>query len=278
MIRLYALVAVAAVCSCGKSKDHPNSESKVAEGTVAGATPVKPALPPAKAAARGAEHPVYSLVDNRLAAHLHRGGGLLVAGGSAGFAKYTRFANQLSSGAKHAWDLRQSESDLKVAKMTGKSATVFVPLTAAEVARPTVRLRAFTADDANVSIKVNDNKDINGKLTKGWTTIELAVPPDQLKEGENAITLFAKKPGLELAWMQIGGTSAPDDATAPAFFENATKSLLLPKQAGMTWFVAVPDKAKLTGDLSDGACTVNVVATADDGQVIEGKLTGTGSA
>ena len=279
MIRLYALVAAAALCSCGKSKASPNAESKVAEGTVAGApAPVKPALPPAKAAARGAEHPVYSLVDNRLAAHLHRGGGLLVDGGSGGFAKYTRFANQLSSGAKRAWDLRQSEGDIKVAKMTGKNATVFVPLTAAEVAHPTVRIRAFVGDDATVSIKVNDNKDINGKLTKGWTTIELTVPPDQLKEGENAITLFAKKPGLELAWLQVGGASAPDDATATSFFETASKSLLLPKQAGMSWFVAIPDKAKLTGDLSDGACTVNVVATAEDGRVVEGKLTGTGSA
>ena len=279
MIRLYALVAAAALCSCGKSKASPNAESKVAEGTVAGApAPVKPALPPAKAAARGAEHSVYSLVDNRLAAHLHRGGGLLVDGGSGGFAKYTRFANQLSSGAKRAWDLRQSEGDIKVAKMTGKNATVFVPLTAAEVAHPTVRIRAFVGDDATVSIKVNDNKDINGKLTKGWTTIELTVPPDQLKEGENAITLFAKKPGLELAWLQVGGASAPDDATATSFFETASKSLLLPKQAGMSWFVAIPDKAKLTGNLSDGACTVNVVATAEDGRVVEGKLTGTGSA
>src|SRR3569623_3201290 len=125
MIRLYALVAAVALCSCGKSKDRPNAESKVAEGTVAGApAPVKPALPPAKAAARGAEHAVYSLVDTRLAAHLHRGGGLLVDGGSGGFAKSTRFANQLSSGAKRAWDLRQSEGGIKVARMTGKRATV----------------------------------------------------------------------------------------------------------------------------------------------------------
>jgi len=277
MIRLHVLLALATLCACGKSTKVTPVE-KVAEGTVAGgATPAKPALPPAKAAARGAEHPVYSLVDNRLSAHLTRNGGLLVAGGSAGFAKYTRIANQLS-GSKHAWDLRQTEGDVKVAKMTGKSATVFVPLTAAQAGRATVRLRAFVGDDANISIKVNDNKDINGKLTKGWTTIELTVPPDQLKEGENAITVFAKKPGLELAWMQVGGTAAPDDAAATKFFDAGSKSLLLAKQQGMSWFVAIPDKAKLSGDLSDGACTVNVVATADDGQVVEGKLGGSGSA
>ena len=114
MIRLHALLAVATLFACGKSTKVTPSE-KVAEGTVSGgATPTKPAppaLPPAKAAARGAEHPGYSLVDNRLSAHLTRNGGLLVAGGSAGFAKYTRIANQLS-GSKHAWDLRQAEGDV----------------------------------------------------------------------------------------------------------------------------------------------------------------------
>ncbi|MEO8553250.1 MAG: sulfatase-like hydrolase/transferase, partial [Kofleriaceae bacterium] len=280
MIRLSPLLAIAALCACGKSKDHPTAEPKVGEATVAaggGPAAKPPAVPPAKAAARGAEHAVYSFVDNRIAAHLHRGGGLMVDGGSAGFAKYTRIPNQLTSNGKRAWELRQSEGDVKVARMTGKSATVFVPLTAQEASRPTIRLRAFVGDDATISLKVNDNKDINGKLTKGWTTVELSVPADQLKEGENAITVFAKKSGLELAWMQVGGAAAPADET-PRFFDAGSKSLLLPKQAGMSWFVAVPDKAKLTGDLSDGACTVNVVATTDDGRVVEGKLTGTGSA
>src|SRR5262249_33825904 len=158
------------------------------------------------APARGPEHAVYSLIDNRLSAHLRRNGGLLVAAGSAGFAKYTRIANQLSGGKK-PWELRQTEpagsgaDNIKVARMTGKSASVYVPLTAAEAGRTTVRLRAFVKDDATISLRVNDNKDINGKLTVGWTTIELAVPADQLKEGENALTLFAKKPGLELAWL-----------------------------------------------------------------------------
>ncbi len=227
MIRLQTLLAIAAasVSACGKSKDHPGPDPKVAEATIAtasgaGAAPA-PALPPAKAAPRGPEHAVYSLIDNRLAGHLERGGGLLVATGSAGFAKYARIGNQLTSGGRHSWDLRQTEGDVKVAKMTGKSATVFVPLTAAEAGRATLRLRAFASDDETISFRVNDNKDLNSKLAKGWSTLELTVPPDQLREGENAITMFAKKSGLELAWMQIGGQSAPDDATAARFFDTA---------------------------------------------------------
>jgi len=278
MIRLSALLAVAALCGCGKSlKQNPISDPKPTEGTVSAKPAPPPAVAPTKAAARGAEHPVYSLVDNRLSAHLTRSGGLTVSGGSAGFAKYTRIANQLSS-SKHAWDLRQTIGDQKAAKMTGKSASVFVPLTAAQVAHPIVRIHAYVEDDSNISIKVNDNKDINGKLTKGWTTVELTVPGDQLRAGENAITLFTKKSGLGLGWLQVGGTAAPDDASATKLFDPASKSLVLPKDQSLSWFVSIPEKAKLAGDLSDGACMVNVTATADDGQVVEGKLSGTGSA
>lgn len=279
MIRLTALVAALAICGCGKSEKHAPATEKVAEGTVAQAgAPAKapPAMPPQKAAARGAEHPVYSFVDNRLSAHLVRNGGLLVNAGSAGFAKYTRISNQLS-GKKTAWELRKTVSDIKVANMSGKNATVFVPLTAAQVARPTVRIHAYADDDSTISIKVNDNKDINGKLTKGWSTVELTVPPDQLKEGENAIAIFAKKP-LSVQWLQVGGTAAPDDATATKLYDPAARSLELPKDQGLSYFVAIPEKAKLAADLTDGACGVAVTATGDDGHVVEGKLSGTGSA
>src|SRR5262249_23572291 len=136
----------------------------------------------------------------------------------------------------------------------------------------------FVTDDTTISLRVNDGKDINGKATKGWTTVELAVPGGQLHEGENALTLFSKKSGLELAWLQVGAQTAPADHGGVKFFDAGSRSLALPRAGAMSWFVAVPDKARLTADLADGACTVNVVATADDGQVVEGKLVGTGSA
>ena len=290
------IVLAIAVAACGKStKDPATTEPKLAEtgGGVAGvpgapgtpaankAAPVaepRPAKPPAKAAARGPEHAVYSLVDNRLSAHLSRGGGLVVPAGSAGFAKYVRFANVMKSGSKKAWELRQSEGDVKVARLTGKTGTVFVPLTAAQAGRPSVRLRAFVKDNTTVSLRVNDNKDINGKLTQGWSTVELGVPAGQLKEGENALQLFMKSSGVEVAWLQIGAATPVGDDGATTFYDPAQKALILPKDGQMSWYAAVPDKAKLTGDLSDGNCTVNVLATGEDGTTAEGKLTGTGSA
>lgn len=277
--------------ACGKNtKDQTTTEPKAAEtgqgapgahGTppanTSGAA-ARPVKPPARAAARGPEHAVYSLVDNRLSAHLTRGGGLVVPAGSAGFAKYVRFANVMTGRSKKAWELRQTEGDVKVARLTAKTGTVFVPLTAAQAGRGTIRLRAFARDDTTLSLRVNDNKDIHGKLTPGWSTVELGVPAGQLKEGENALQLFMKSSGVEVAWLQVGATTPVGDDGAIQFYDPAQKALILPNEGQMSWYVAVPDKAKLTGDLSDGNCTINVLATAEDGATAEGKLTGTGSA
>jgi arylsulfatase A-like enzyme len=271
------IAALFALAACGKDKDASSAEAAPAPAAGTPATAKAPAKAPVKAPPRGPEHAVYSLVDNRLSGHLMRSGGLLVPAGSAGFAKYVRFGN-LMKGGKKLWELRQTEGETKVARIAGKSGTVFVPLTAAQAGRNTLRFRAFATQDGAVSVRVNENKDINGQLVKGWSTVELQVPAGQLKEGENSIALFTKGSGTELAWLQVGAQAAVGEDGATKFFDAGSKSLLLPQGGGMTWFVSVPEKAKLTGDLADGACTVNVVATSEDGQTVEGKLTGIGSA
>ena len=281
------VILLAAAVGCGKSaKDQPTTEAKVAESAPApGTTPPPPPAAPAvadriapaakeAAPARPAEHAVYSLVDNRLSAHLTRGGGLLVAAGSAGFAKYVRFGNVMHGG-KRAWELRQQEDDIKVARIVGKSGTVFVPLSAAEAGKSTIRVRAFTRSPGAVSVKVNDNKDVNGKLEKGWSTLELKIPQGQLKEGENSIAFFNHASGVEVAWIQIGATTPVGDDGATKFYDAGAKALVLPKDGAMSWYVMVPDKAKLAADVT---CPVTVRATAEDGQTAEGKLDGQGGA
>jgi arylsulfatase A-like enzyme len=268
-MRGYLLVLVVAVCACGKSKDSPSIE-RSAEGAPPPQAPRVAVAPvtvvPPKPAHAG-EHVVYSLVDNRLSAHLRRGGGLFVEGGSAGFAKYTRITNQLTSGGKRAWLLRQSEGDTKVARMAGKEATVFVPLTSEQAKSGALRMKVFTKDDGAVSVKVNDNKDLNAKATAGWSTLEFSVPPDQLREGENALAIFGHN--LELAWLEVGGSG--DDG---AFYDAGTRSLVIPKSGGMTWFVAIPPDTRLEADVGDASCTIAVTATSEDGQVVSGKLAG----
>lgn len=272
--------------ACGKStKESSPTEPKVTESgapstpgdkTVAKAGD-KPATPPAKAPARGPERNLYSLVDNRLSSHLTRGGGLLIPAGSAAFAKYMRFGNMMGGGKK-AWDLRQTEGDVKVARMTGKSASVFVPLTAAQAARPTVRARVFSKEDGVLGFRANENKDVNANLTKGWSTVEVTIPAGQLKEGENSLTMFAKPGEAAIAWIQIGGAAPLGDDGQTSFYDVSKKALAIPKDSAMSWYVMVPEQGKLTGDLSDGSCELKVLATAEDGATAEGKLTGTGSA
>ena len=79
-----------------------------------------------------------------------------------------RFANQLKS--KKAWELRQLDGDIKVAKLVGKSATVFVPLTAAQAGNHSVRIRVKQAEEGTLSLRVNENKDINVKVAAGWVS------------------------------------------------------------------------------------------------------------
>ncbi len=291
-----ATLAFASVLAagCGKStKDQPSSvEPKVAEGGTTPPMPGSPAVaksptgaktgdakvtPPAKAPSRGPERSVYSLVDNRLSAHLTRGGGLFVPAGSAAMAKYIRFGNQMGKDAKDgkAWSLRQTEGEIKVARKNGKTASVFVPLTAAQAASGKVRIRLYSPEVGALTLGVN-GKDHNVELAQGWSTLE--VDTGKLQEGENTLSLFSKPSELAIAWMQIGGERpVPDDAST-AFFDLGKKALTIPQDAAMSYYVVVPDKAKLTGDLSNGSCTVDVVATAEDGSSAAGKLTGIGAA
>ena len=281
-----AVLLLLAACNKGDGKELTSTEAKVTDTAAPTAAPGRPttlateklATPPAPgtapgapgapAAARTDAQVVFSLVDNRLSAHLTRGGGLLVPAGSAGFAKYTRFGN-LMKGAKRAWELRQTEGDTKVARIVGKSATVFVPLTAAQVAKATVRVRIHSDKDNTLSLKVNDNKDINSKVSSGWSTVELTVPPGQLKEGENGLALFMKSSGAEVAWLQVGGDAPTSDDGQVKFYDPAAKALVIPKDGAMSWFVAVPGNAKLVGELSDKTCGLKVLATADDGAKTE---------
>jgi len=275
----YVLAALAALAGgCGKNKS-PESNAEAANPANAGSGSAAKAASkePVKAPSRGPEVSVYSFVDSRLSAHLTRGGGLLVNGGSAAFAKYTRFGNMMGSKSKRAWELKQTEGEVKVARTNNKSATVFIPLTGKQAARGTIRLRAYAPKSGALSVRVNDNKDINGQLAEGWSTVDLKAPDGQLKEGENGIQIFAPT-GSGFAWLQIGGEQPVGDDGATKFYDVGTKSLVIPQDGAMSWYASIPQKAQLTADITDGACTIDVLVTGEDGNTVDGKLNGTGSA
>lgn len=279
-IALVTTFTVSTSVGCGKSKDKSKAGPPAPGGGGAtagtGAAPPKPDKPPVKAASRGPERPVYSLIDNRLSGHVIRGGGLVLVGGSAEFAKYTRFGNSRKIKTP-AWQMRKSEGATKVAIMSGASGRVDVPLTADQLAgNPVVRVRAYSAEARAFSVRVNDNKDVNGQLAAGWSTVELTPPAGQLKEGENQLLFFVRGGGLSVAWIQVGGTATTDEQVG--FYDAGSKALRLPDGGGMAWYVMVPERARLAADLTDGACTVSVKAVSEDGGGADGKLVGTDSA
>jgi arylsulfatase A-like enzyme len=268
------LAAAALLVACGKSGDK-KPPPKVTDGSGTGTGSGTGVKAPVKAASRGPEHPVYSLADNRLSAHLVRGGGLYLPAGSAGFAKYTRFGNQHRN-PKKAWTLRQSGAALLV----GSSGLVVVPLTFADLEQPIVRVRATNErpETRAFSVRVNGNKDVNGSLAPGDNTVELAIPPGQLREGENELMFFVGGgAGLKVTAIQVGG-AAMADAAASTFWNADKKRLVLSHGGGLAWYLLVPDKARVTADIDDGACSAKLTATAQDGAVLTGALTGLGSA
>lgn len=272
MIRHVCVAAgvAAALGACGKKESSGQAGAANGVPGESGGGEQGKAVP--QAPARGPEHPVYSLVDNRLGAHVQRQGGLVVLPGSAGFAKYLRFG-----GKNPPWKLRGEADGIKVGAIKSKSAGIVVPLTAAQ-AGGSIRVRARSAGPQRLGVRVNGKKDkeVTTELADGWSTAELAVPAGALEPGENEIVFFAGKSGLEVAWIQIGG--APAGEAAPVLFDAGKKSLVMADKEGMAWYVTVPEKGLVSGDLDDAACKVQVAAVAGDGAAVQGTLAGRGSA
>jgi arylsulfatase A-like enzyme len=264
-------LSVSLLAGCGKDGE-ATAAAKSADEPLGGDV----ARPAKRAPSRGPERVVYSLVDNRLAAHLERGGGLFVPAGSAGLAKYVRFGNTRKI-KQRTWELRATEGGVRVGKLTGSSGRVDVPLTAELIANPVVRIRAFSNDARALSLRVNEHGDINAQLPGGgWSTVEVPVPAGQLRAGENQLLLFVRGAGLPVEWIQVGG-QAPLEGAA-AFYDDASKSLVIPEGGAMTWYTFVPDAGRITADLADGACEIAVRAVAEDGATADGTLSGLGSA
>lgn len=269
-----ALVLALLLAACGAGAQDRKDPAAEVEPAPAPEDPAGPAAAGSAEApaARGPERPAYSLIDNRLAAHLERGGGLVVAAGSTGFAKYVRFGNQLA-GEKPAWLLRQREGDAPVARMAGVKAPVHVPLTAAQAARGTVRVRAHGARPGALRLRANGHAPVEGQLEPGWSTIDFALPAGQLVPGENTLELAASGPRVAVAWIHVGAAAPLDDAADLTLHDPARQALAISAGGRMSWYVLVPERARLIARVGAG-CAVRARAVAEAGAVVEGTLAG----
>lgn len=274
LVAAFSALAIGAGCS-GKEKS--SAPSGATAGAPAGTTgepdkaaePKGPVIP--EAPSRGPEHAVYSLVDNRLSAHLTRDGGLLIPAGSAGFAKYLRFGRD-----KVPWGIRKERDGTPVATMTGKSGSIEVPITAAQARGATpLRLRVFADAAGHMSIRVNGDKktEVTAEFPEGWSVAEATLPEGALKEGENEIAFFTSRKDVDVAWIQIGGAAAGEKV--PAIHADGALAF---DGVGLAYYVMVPPEGKLTGDLAHLTCKVAVTATPQTGEPVSGELVGNGAA
>ena len=268
-----SLMGVSTACGKGENSAEHKPSSTAGNGAA------KPAAPdPGKQAPvvkkRGPERTVYSLIDNRLSAHVQRRGGIVAVGGSAGFVKYLRFGK-----SDLPWQLQQTRDGKKVAVMGGKTGGLFIPLTDAQAKGTTLRMRVHNGNDRALTVRVNgeQKQEITRQMTAGWSTVTIDLPDGLIRPGENQILIFTGKgEPMALEWLQLGG-SDPGEA-APAFYDAGQNGLVLPDGGGLAYYVMAPDKGVLTGDLGDPACAVQVTARDESGREVKGRLSGRGSA
>jgi len=267
-LALSSLLLAPAACSKESKGDSPAASVPGGDPPAGGAGAQVPVAP-----SRGDEHPVYSLADNRLAAHVQRDGGLVVSGATQGFVKYIRYRKAPN------WTIGEKRDGAVAAVLDGSTGKLVVPLTKAQAdGAVRVRLRVHTASASRVGVRVNGNQkaEKTAQLPGGWTTAEVTID-GAFHAGENEILLFAVKGAdFALAWAQIGGSGAAEPE--PAFWDGGKKAIAMPEHGGMAWYLMVPDHGLVTGDLDDGACKVAVTATPDQGKPVQGTLSGRGSA
>jgi arylsulfatase A-like enzyme len=263
-----AIVACAAPSGDGNgSKTDPNAPPVAGEPGAAAARSGAAVGRAGKAADEpGRQHAVFSLADNRLLAHAQRDGGLVVLGGSAGFAKYNRFGKPRS-----LWKLRRDIDGKKVA-LASQGATLGVPLTAAQAAATSIAFRAYSRSGTRLNVEVNGEVAGRGEIPAGWHTVSVDIEAGKLVAGENRIGFAFRGRPAAFEWVQIGGTH--DDAlVVPVVYDG--HALVLPRGGGLAYYVRVPDGGRLIGEVVGDGCAVDVVATAHDG-VAKGTLRGAG--
>jgi hypothetical protein len=138
---------------------------------------------------------------------MQRGGGLYVAGGSAGFVKYLRFRK-----SDLGWDIRAERDGKRVATMDGKTGRIQVPLTAAQAGAKALRMRVHNDSERALSVRINGatKREITQQMAAGWSTVTVEVPEGLWRAGENEILLFTGSgQPMALAWLQIGRVLTP---------------------------------------------------------------------
>jgi arylsulfatase A-like enzyme len=219
----------------------------------------------------GAHYPVFSLLDNRLLAHLVREGGLLVPAGRPGMAKYITFMRPWNP-----WRLNHKEDGRATALAARNVTWLRVPLTAAQAKLTAVMTLSLKSPAAQgLSAKINQTKLRPVRLSVGWQRVEIAVAAGAVWSGENRIELAfgaAGRLGGQRAWaaveyLHLGARGLPEGvALSPAQGQR----LLLPAHGGLAYYVHPYAGAKLRARMAaQGSCALRAALVAHDGKPVE---------
>ena len=264
--------------ACGGKKKAREDAGPARDATAVVTVPADATIDAPPAVPARVEHTVWSLVDNRHAAHRFVEGELLLDASDIGFARYTRFGVPTPR-----WHLGR-EVDGQRAATADRLAALEVPLTV-EQAKLTVQLtaRVHGEDKQGLSLKVNGrgaSKDARIDLSPGWQTVAFAIDPGRLGVGENQLvfeTTGKGKAKVAFAWLRLGIARDPSDADPRAAITFDPKgSIELAKDAGLTWFITVPDGAHLVADVPP-PCKIDVRARPSADAFAGGALSGEGA-
>ncbi len=215
------------------------------------------------AAPRRDEHAVFSLIDNRLLAHVEHQGGLVVFPGAPSFAKYLRFAKPRG---KIPWTLREERDGRRVA-IAERYAGMGVPLAGGG---RWVWVRLWSPAAQKMTIQVAGKPAATVELAEGWQTTAVTLPAGVLKEGENDVQLaFGSQERAAVEWLQLGGEAPPPDT--PVVYDPARRALRVAAGMALVYYVLVPAGARVVAETT---CPVTITATAADGARVTGKLDG----
>ncbi len=160
---------------------------------------------------RRPERAVYGLGPNLVSARLERDGGVYIDAGSAGFAKYLRFAR-----AAPRWALGQRRDERMVA-VPERAAALVIALTAAQADAKTVAVGLHATEPGSLRLKVGGRSAGSASLVAGWQVARVEVAKDRLQAGDNVLAFeFGRGPTPAVAWLQIGGALVAAEAALDA--------------------------------------------------------------
>ena len=225
------------------------------------------------------EHAVFSLVDNRHAAHRYANGELVIDASDIGFVRYGRFAMPAPR-----WAVGKTVGGVR-GTIVDRNATLEAPLDA-KLAKTVTRLIVRVHGKAKqvLALRINGKrptevaKTSRVELVDGWQTVAFPIDAGRLVSGENQIGFETSGPAgkLGVEWMRFSADATKLDDPRPAIaFDAGADSLVLAKDATLVWYITVPEGAHLVAKEVTADCKVEVQAQAGDESFAGGNLTRT---